>query len=82
MANQRIRVDNCGGRPNDGPASHRASGGCFSCVESQSIGTEEGARIETIRLDFLEPLTQVNTRFEASVSHRILATGGHYSVTI
>lgn len=34
-------------------------------------------RIEGIRLDFLEPMTQVNVRLEASVNHRILNGGTH-----
>ena len=33
-------------------------------------------------LDFLEPTTLVNVRFEDSVSHKILADGYHYSKTI
>jgi len=33
--------------------------------------------IQAIRLDFLEPMTVVNIRLEASVSHRILETGPH-----
>ena len=43
---------------------------------------EEFAKIEAIRLDFLEPTTIVNVRFEASVNHKILAEGHHYSKTI
>ena len=40
------------------------------------------AKIEAIRLDFLEPTTPVNVRFEASVNHKILVEGHHYSKTI
>ncbi len=40
------------------------------------------ATIDTIRLDFLEPSTTVNVRFEASVNHKILADGPHYSEMI
>ena len=36
-----------------------------------------GVRIDRLRLDFLEPSTTVNVRLEASVSHRLLASGGH-----
>ena len=43
---------------------------------------EEFATIEAIRLDFLEPTTTVNVRLEASVSHKLLADGPHYSKTI
>lgn len=43
---------------------------------------EEFAKIEAIRLDFLEPTTTVNIRFEASVNHKILVEGHHYSKTI
>ena len=40
------------------------------------------ARIDAIRLDFLEPSTRVNVRLEASVSHRILTSGLHHSRVI
>ena len=33
--------------------------------------------IDTIRLDFLEPTTTVNVRFEASMSHKILVNDPH-----
>ena len=42
----------------------------------------ESVTINTIRLDFLEPTTTVNIKFEASVNHKILTTGDHYSKTI
>ena len=38
---------------------------------------ENLATIDAIRLDFLEPTTIVNVRLEASVNHKILATGHH-----
>ena len=38
--------------------------------------------IDAIRLDFLEPTTPVSVRLEASVNHKILATGNHYSEII
>ena len=38
--------------------------------------------IDAIRLDFLEPTTLVSVRLEASVNHKILATGNHYSKII
>lgn len=38
--------------------------------------------IDAIRLDFLEPTTPVSVRLEASVNHKILATGNHYSKII
>lgn len=41
-----------------------------------------GVRIDAIRVDFLEPTTQVNVRMESSGSHKILDQGGHYSRTI
>lgn len=44
--------------------------------------TRDCARIDAIRLDFLEPTTSVNVRLEASVNHKILATGPHHSVII
>lgn len=42
----------------------------------------DSATINAIRLDFLEPTTPVNVRLEASVNHKILAAGHHYSKTI
>lgn len=42
----------------------------------------ESVTIDTIRLDFLEPTTTVNIKFEASVNHKILTSGDHYSKTI
>ena len=44
--------------------------------------TPASARIDGIRLDFLEPTTSVNVRLEASVNHKILAAGPHHSVII
>ena len=38
--------------------------------------------IEATRLDFLEPTTPVSVRLEASVNHKILATGNHHSEII
>lgn len=43
---------------------------------------EDLATIDAIRLDFLEPTTPVSVRLEVSVSHKILATGHHYSEII
>ncbi len=43
---------------------------------------EKNAKIDTIRLDFLEPSTTVNVRLEASVNHKILANGPHRSTMI
>ena len=43
---------------------------------------DNSVTVTTIRLDFLEPTTVVNTRFEASVSHKLLTDGIHYSKTI
>ena len=43
---------------------------------------EDFAAIDAIRLDFLEPTTVVNVRLEASVSHKLLVGGHHYSKTI
>ena len=43
---------------------------------------QNSATIDTIRLDFLEPTTTVNVRFEASVNHKILADENHYSEMI
>ena len=43
---------------------------------------EDFAKIEAIRLDFLEPTTHVDIKFEASVNHKILVEGHHYSKTI
>lgn len=40
------------------------------------------ARIDAVRLDFIEPTTSVNVRLEASVNHKILATGSHRSVVL
>jgi hypothetical protein len=38
------------------------------------------ARIRAVRLDFIEPDTDVKVRLEASVSHRILSNGEHQTV--
>lgn len=38
------------------------------------------ARIRAVRLDFIEPNTNVKVRLEASVSHRILSNGEHQTV--
>lgn len=43
---------------------------------------KDSAIIDAIRLDFLEPTTTVNVRLEASVSHKILASGPHHSKMI
>jgi hypothetical protein len=43
---------------------------------------DDSARIDAVRLDFLEPMTMVNVRLEASVNHKILSTGSHTSVVI
>jgi len=40
------------------------------------------SRIQSLRLDFIEPGTLVNIRLEASVSHRLLAEATHRSTTI
>ena len=40
---------------------------------------QDSVTIDAIRLDFLEPTTAVNVRLEASVNHKILAEGHHYS---
>lgn len=39
----------------------------------------ECACVEALRLDFLEPTTPVSVRLEASVNHKLLATGTHHS---
>jgi hypothetical protein len=46
------------------------------CTVLYRIGSNT-ADIHGIRLDFLEPNTAVNVRLEASVNHKILATGSH-----
>ena len=38
---------------------------------------ENSAQMNGLRLDFLQPTTPVNIRLEASVNHKILATGSH-----
>jgi hypothetical protein len=38
--------------------------------------------IASVRLDFIQPSTEVGVRLEAEVSHRILSLGGHPSQTI
>lgn len=40
------------------------------------------ARIDAVRLDFIEPTTSVNVRLEASVNHKILASGPHRAVVL
>ena len=44
--------------------------------------TETGYFITAIRLDFLEPSTEVNVRLEASVNHKILSEGAHRNTVI
>ena len=39
-------------------------------------------RISRVRLDFIQPTTEVSVRLEASVNHKILSSGGHTSRTI
>lgn len=52
-------------------------------TENENLATnEESATIDAIRLDFLEPTTIVNVRLEASVNHKILEEGHHYSKII
>lgn len=36
--------------------------------------------IEAVRLDFIEPHTPVSVRLEASVNHKLLASGNHKSI--
>ena len=48
-------------------------------IYNNSGGT---CRVEQLRLDFLEPDTQVNVRLEASVNHKILSQGSHHNVTL
>lgn len=40
------------------------------------------AIMEHVRLDFLEPVTPVSVRLEASVNHKILAHGTHTSIVV
>ncbi len=40
------------------------------------------ARIDAVRLDFIEPTTSVNVRLEASVNHKILTSGPHRTVVL
>ncbi len=39
-------------------------------------------QVQHLRLDFLEPHTQVSVRLEASVNHKILSQGSHQNVTL
>jgi|SRR5579859_748882 len=57
------------------PICHLLGTACYVLT-----GTE--ITIETFRLDFLEPTTQVNVRLEASVSQKSLARAGHRSLCI
>lgn len=43
---------------------------------------QSDAVVDHIRLDFLEPTTQVSVRLEASVNHKILSHGTHTSIVI
>jgi hypothetical protein len=49
---------------------------CTVVYKSES----KAGKVEGVRLDFIEPLTQVSIRLEASVSHKILASGTHQSI--
>lgn len=40
----------------------------------------ESARVAAVRLDFLEPTTQVSVRLEASVNHKTLTGAEHQSI--
>ena len=39
-------------------------------------------RITRVRLDFIEPTTEVSVRLEASVNHKLLSCGPHFSADI
>ena len=39
--------------------------------------SEGSCQIKKLRLDFLEPTTEVGVRLEASVNHKILSQGKH-----
>lgn len=43
--------------------------------------SEDGkAEIDSLRLDFIEPITEVSVRLEASVSHKMLTNATHKSI--
>ena len=44
--------------------------------------TDDRAKVDHLRLDFLEPETTVTVRLEASVSHKILAHAPHRSLVL
>jgi hypothetical protein len=50
-----------------------------TCCYSES---DSAYRLTAVRLDFIEPTTEVNIRLEASVSHRILANSRHKKLQI
>ena len=60
-----------------GPIYHLLLTGLYS-----KQADEDWVTIDAIRLDFLEPTTPVSVRLGASVNHKILATGNHYSKII
>ena len=41
---------------------------------------DKSVKIDAVRLDFIEPNTQVSVRLEASVNHKILSNGTHQSI--
>lgn len=46
-------------------------------IYQNKIGSSE---VAALRLDFIEPITPVSVRLEASVSHKMLASGTHKSI--
>ena len=53
----------------------------LNCTVMYDISDSDDARINALRLDFLQPTTTVNVRLEASVSHKILSNGTHPTST-
>lgn len=45
------------------------------------IYDDSSAVIDAVRLDFLEPDTEINVRLEAATSHKLLTSGSHHSYT-
>lgn len=44
--------------------------------------SKSSGKIEGLRIDFLDPTTQINTRLEASTTHKLLHGAAHKSSTV
>ena len=67
-----VRAAIAGGDRFRAPIRHLLTTICYRVIDG-------AYRVTDVRLDFLQPTTEVQVRFEASVNHRILNSGNHPS---